>query len=225
MKKIFICILSTALHFSGQTQQIEASILSINNDFRIHLTKSNTVIANCGLAPPPASVSRDYEHLRLSFDQAAIIFSDALYLPISELLACGDTSLAPREAAPKTGMLGDISLATGIYVSLELVGTQPLSFLATVAKIGKSKNLVDLPGAYPRLKSTAKINQSFSYSTGMISKISLNGQYVAVNGDVDCSSSAFPGVWDIKKNAKIKLTGDSNTIKTKCNALFWKAGS
>jgi hypothetical protein len=46
------------------------------------------------------------------------------------------------------------------------------------------------------------------------SVISLDGRYVAPNGQIDCGEDAYPGVWNIQANKRV--AADANA----CNALF-----
>jgi hypothetical protein len=65
------------------------------------------------------------------------------------------------------------------------------------------------------------VNEAFSYSENFIlqPKISIDGKYASVVGDVDCSIDAYPGVWDIEKNRKIVFFKNFD-VREKCNALF-----
>ncbi|WP_143134463.1 hypothetical protein [Burkholderia ubonensis] len=103
-----------------------------------------------------------------------------------------------------------------IYVVLDFVNTWPFIYLATVAHVGSSKNIVMLNGAcisgkplsWPRMRA---FNASGEAGASLIFP---DGRYVAPDGAVSCTDDAFPGVWDIENNKKVVLNENS------CSALF-----
>lgn len=166
------------------------------------------------------------EDATLSSDGLALIVSPTEYVLTSELDACtGEHSIRANKISEKAGTLVDINLTKKIYVALDFVSTQPLLYAATVAKIGSTKNLVTLPGAYVESWPLKKLQQH-GFQEGpeyKLPRISLDGRYVAVSGEVRCDENAFPGVWDLERNRKVVLGRGKYTKPERdaeCKRLF-----
>ena len=148
------------------------------------------------------------EDATLSSDGLALIVSSTEYVLTRELDACtGEHSIQAYKIPEKAGTLVDINLTRKIYVALDFVSTQPLLYAATVAKIGSTRNLVTLPGAYVQSWPLKKL-QRHGFQEGpeyRLPRISLDGRYVAVSGEVRCDEDAFPGVWEVERNRKVVL--------------------
>jgi hypothetical protein len=114
------------------------------------------------------------------------------------------------------GVLSDINILKNIYVALDFISTQPVAYLATVARVGSSRNLVSINGAYLAGKRIGDLRKSAFGSSGEAgaSIISPDGRFVAPDGHIDCTEDAYPGVWDIQKNRRVKTTDDA------CVAFF-----
>jgi hypothetical protein len=152
-----------------------------------------------------------------SSDNQALIVSARGYLLISDLKKCStDNAVRINQIPDGVGILSDINLAKGLYIALDPVTTQPALYLATVAKFNSKKNLVTLSGSYVTEKGMDQLKHAaFSVSGDAGSSIfSPDGQYVAPDGQIDCSEEAYPGVWDIQSNKRIE------TDRNACNALF-----
>lgn len=152
-----------------------------------------------------------------SFDKKSVIVSNVGYVKMESLDTC-DTAIPVHISfiPDKVGVLVDINLAKGIYLAVDFVNVQPFRYLATIAYISSTKNLVTLPGAYIKgSKLPDQKKYAFSGSgdaeSGMIS---TDGQYAAPDGIVDCKEDASPGVWDILKNKRVV------TDEASCNQLF-----
>jgi hypothetical protein len=146
------------------------------------------------------------ERVVLSFDETVLMISDAGYVKVDDLLTC--ESFLPRVhfIPPKMGYLVDFNSRKNRYITLIAVSASPTSYLAFIGESMRRKNLVSLPGAYDKKKTRkVMVNEAFSYSENSIMqpKISIDGKYASVEGDVDCSIDAYPGVWDIEKDRKI----------------------
>jgi hypothetical protein len=152
-----------------------------------------------------------------SYDKSAVMVSGTGYVLTQELLHCqADRAVRVHSIPSKVGVLSDINVSKGIYIALDFVSTQPFSYLATIARIGSSKNLVSINGAYVagrKLDDLKKFAFGGSGEAGT-SITSPNGRIVAPNGQVDCTDDAYPGVWDIQRNKRIIATDEA------CAALF-----
>ncbi len=193
---------------------IHATSTYADTEYSINGNHINTSIdgkiSNCSLDVTPTSAVE-------SADGKAVIVSDRGFVLISDLATCRTEAPIHVIQIPKgVGFLSDINVSKGIYVSLDFVSTRPTSYLATVAKLGSKKNLVDLDGAYISKKGVNKLQETAFTSSGEAgsSTISPDGRYVAPNGQIDCSENAYPGVWDINKNKRVFLASDA------CNRLF-----
>lgn len=152
-----------------------------------------------------------------SYDKSAVMVSETGYVLMQELLHCkADRAVRVLSIPSKVGVLSDINVSKGIYIALDFVSTRPFSYLAIIARIGSSKNLVSINGAYV---SGRKLNDLQKFAFGGsgeagTSIISPSGRFVAPNGQVECTDDAYPGVWDIQKNRRVIATDDA------CAALF-----
>lgn len=168
---------------------------------------------HCGLDSPPVYAVE-------SADSQSVIVSDRGYILKSDLKNCQAAGNIHVSKIPDgVGFLSDINASKGIYVSLDFVSTQPMLYLATVAKIGSKKNLVDLDGAYVVGKNITQLRKTAFSTSGDAgsSAISPDGRYVAPDGQIDCSQDAYPGVWDVLRNSRVFVNADA------CNNLFKQA--
>jgi hypothetical protein len=152
-----------------------------------------------------------------SHDKSAIIISGRGYVLVSDLDSCRHGGTVHVHMIPdNVGILTDINISKGIYVAVDFVSTGPVLYLAIVARIGSSQNLVSLKGAYIQGEESSKLQEyafSGSGEAGM-SIISPDGNFVAPDGNIECREDSFPGVWDIKKNHRVIMTDNA------CTALF-----
>ncbi|WP_157651078.1 hypothetical protein [Burkholderia ubonensis] len=152
-----------------------------------------------------------------SYDRSAVIVSEQGYVKKNDLDNCQPGIPVRVHFIPdRVGFLSDINLRKNIYVALDFVNTRPFLYLATVAHVGSSKNIVMLNGAYISGKPLSQLRMHAFNASGEAgaSLISPDGRYVAPDGVVSCTDDAFPGVWDIEKNKKVVLNENS------CSALF-----
>jgi hypothetical protein len=152
-----------------------------------------------------------------SFDRSAVMVSESGYVLTQELSHCQVGHPVRVLSIPSNvGVLSDINVSKGIYVALDFVATQPFAYLATVARLGSSRNLVSISGAYVASKKLSDLKKfSFGGSGDAgTSIISSSGRFVAPNGQIDCKGDAYPGVWDIRRNRRVVTTDDA------CAALF-----
>lgn len=158
---------------------------------------------------------------KLSFDRSAVILSDTSYVAMSDLLACGERPIVLTEIPQDVGTLVDVNISNALYLTLDVISTSPLAFLATVSRFGSSRNLTALPGAYVQGRSLSELQeQGFSYDPNAAPRISPSGLYVSPGGEPDCSANAYPGVWDLAKGARVIFSGEGRAIQERCNKLF-----
>ncbi|WP_459710661.1 hypothetical protein [Paraburkholderia sp. 2C] len=154
-----------------------------------------------------------------SFDKSAVIISERGYVPVNSLKECVPNKVVHVSMIPaRVGQLADINLNKRLYVAVDFISVNPMSYLATVARLNSTRNLVTLPGAYIPGRKFSKLRESGFMSLGNAGSalISPDGRYVAPAGQIDCSDYASPGVWDIEKN-KIVLTSEQS-----CRELFYQ---
>jgi hypothetical protein len=152
-----------------------------------------------------------------SFDKSAVMVSETGYVAKQELVNCQAGRAVHVLSIPMSvGVLSDINLSKGIYVALDFVSAQPFTYLATVAHIGTSRNLVSVNGAYVAGRKLSELRKSAFGGSGDAGTaiISPDGRYVAPTGQMDCSQDAYPGVWDVQGNRRVVATDDA------CAALF-----
>lgn len=152
-----------------------------------------------------------------SFDKSAVMVSETGYVQKQDLTTCQAGRAVHVLSIPSNvGVLSDINLSRDIYVALDFVSVRPLAYLATVARIGTSQNLVSIRGAYISGRKLRELRESAFGGSGEAGTaiISPNGRYVAPTGEMDCSQDAYPGVWDVQGNRRVVATDDA------CAALF-----
>ncbi|MEM5405430.1 hypothetical protein [Paraburkholderia unamae] len=185
--------------------------LSIDGKFIIKSSKDGNIQCALDAAPTFAVESADGQ---------AVIVSERGYVLMSDLKKCRAGSALHVAEIPKgVGFLSDINVSKAVYVSLDFVSTQPMTYLATVARIGSKNNLVNLDGAYIAAKSINQLKKTAFSASGDAgsSTISPDGRYVAPSGQIDCSKEAYPGVWDIANNKRVFVEPEA------CNDLFKQA--
>lgn len=184
--------------YADDTYEVAGSSLKIDNS-RI-----------CLLDRPPAYAVE-------SFDKSAVMISETGYVGKQELDNCRAGRAVHVLSIPAhVGVLSDINVSKGIYVALDFVSVQPFTYLATVAHIGTTRNLVSLKGAYVAGRKLSELQKSAFGGSGEAGTaiISPDGRYVAPTGQMDCSEDAYPGVWDVNGNRRVVVSDDA------CAALF-----
>lgn len=164
-------------------------------------------------------VVEQLEKAQVSHDGSAVIVSHIAYIPVSRLKNCGSEPVVVNKISGKVGFLADINLAARIYLSLDVMGTPPLAVVATVATLDSTESMVSLPGAHTSRKNIHALREeAFPYDETRGGFIAKNGKYASPGGMPDCSSNAYPGVWDLRKNKRVVLTGAD--AETRCQELF-----
>lgn len=195
------------------SQSDDVVTVELSND------RSSVTVQSSNGAGRRCRFTEKIEKAQLSHDGSAVILSDVAYIPVSQLTVCGDQPVVVKKISDKVGFLVDINLSAGIYMSLEVVGTSPLSFVAIVAKLGSTKNIVSLPGARTLRKNMNVLKeQAFPYDETKSGILAKDGRHASPAGVPDCSPNAYPGVWNLKMNKRVVLTGDD--ADRQCRELF-----
>lgn len=205
-----LLLISTVVHTEPpESYKVNGDSIIVTKDNQKHI---------CRLDVRPEDVVESY-------DRSALIVSINFYngyIPTKDLDNClQDKPLHVLTIPEKAGVLSDINLNHDIYVALAFVNMGP-RYVATVARIGTSKNLVSLKGssvAYSQKKFEEGYDESFRIDgvEAGAAIISPDGKFVSPDGVIDCSENAFPGVWDIAHNKRVI------TDKASCDHLFDKA--
>jgi hypothetical protein len=167
-------------------------------------------------------LDRTPQYAVTSFDDSALIVSQRGYVAIKDIEVCDPMIPVHVSLIPdRVGVLSDINISKNIYASLDFVSVQPFLYLAIVAHIGSSRNLVTLNGAYVDGRSLPELQRHAFGGSGDAGTaiISPDGKFVAPSGQVDCDADAAPGVWDIEKSRRVI------TAKESCSALFSSKGN
>ncbi|UXU91937.1 hypothetical protein [Burkholderia sp. S-53] len=162
------------------------------------------------------SLDREPRYAVESFDKSAVMLSETSYVDKHQLDHCRAGEGVHVLSIPSgVGVLSDINVSKGIYVALDFVNAQPFTYLATVARVGTSRNLVSVKGAYVVGRKISELKKTaFGGGDAGAAIISPDGRYVAPTGRMDCSQESYPGVWDIENNRRVVTTDDA------CVALF-----
>ncbi|VWB50053.1 hypothetical protein [Burkholderia lata] len=165
------------------------------------------------------SLDKESRYAIESFDKSAVMLSETTYVGKRQLDHCRAGEVVRVLSIPAgVGVLSDINVSKGVYVALDFVSVRPFLYLATVARVGTSKNLVSVKGAYVVGRRISELKKGAFDSDGKAgaSIISPDGRYVTPTREVDCSPTSYPGVWDIKNNRRVVTVGDA------CAELFKK---
>jgi hypothetical protein len=170
----------------------------------------------------PCLLPKTYKSPKLSFDKSAVILSDREYFGINSIKLCKQQPIRVNRIKSGVGTLIDINIPANLFLALDVISTSPLSFLATVAHLKSSRNLIDLPGAYVSNRNLKALQeQGFSYNAEFSQpRISISGRYVTPSGEVDCSENAYPGVWDLRDKKRVVFQNPISDAQAKCEALF-----
>lgn len=156
----------------------------------------------------------------ISSDGKTLILPPNKFISIAALESCQIGAINWKTIDSNQGELMDVNETHGLYLSHVIVSTSPSSYLAIVARIGTRENLISLPGAYiDNLNASARVESSFTYfpTNENRARISIDGKYAIPSGETSCDENAYPGIWNIQRNEKLHLSGESNES---CAALF-----
>lgn len=162
------------------------------------------------------TLSKTLKHVvpHFNWNKTIIILTDVDFVAVRDVEACSRGRVNPLQIPKKVGFLVDVNLEHKVYLALDIVGVSPMTFTATVARLGETRSILSAPGIYSDKKTDEKIKEeSFVYVEDDPGRISPNGRFVSADGSMDCRPDTYPGVWDLtlKKN----VTNESG-----CDALF-----
>lgn len=163
------------------------------------------------------SLDREPRYAVESFDKSAVMLSETNYVDKHQLDHCRVGEEVHVLSIPSgVGVLSDINVSKGIYVALDFVKTQTFAYLATVARVGTSRNLVSVKGAYVVGRKISELKEAAFGGSGDAGAAitSPDGRYVAPTGQMDCSQESYPGVWDVENNRQVVAADDT------CVAFF-----
>lgn len=183
---------------------------------------------NTGAIVTVCKIDRRVSQVRLSTDAQSLIISGNGFLPLNRLENCNEAPLHVQLTPESGGLLQDVNLAKSLYLGLIPVTTQPMAYLAVVARLGSSANTISMPGALVDSQSIAQQQrQAFSYADdiGPFAMISPDGRYVDPSGRLDCSADAYPGVWDLVAKRRVVVEGNPRARAAACRNLFAKRES
>lgn len=215
----------------GQMSQEQASAQKVDRSenvaYRIGAAPSTLEAFDpaTGLTLKRCTVGSKVSEAKLTFDNKAVITSDSEYVLLNDINRCSKEPVPAHKASDTAGFLVDVNAEHNIYMALLAVSTQPMSFVATVARVGSDMNLMSLPGAYVNGTSMEALTESaFAYSGDEPRpKISPDGRYATPDGSIDCTENAYPGVWDLQRNKRVVFSetepGDGSSSSL-CMALF-----
>ncbi|MFL9877152.1 hypothetical protein PQR63_02065 [Herbaspirillum rhizosphaerae] len=224
MINLTVCFFLIGIIFSANATEVSSSILdiSLSQDSLVLIIKKNESIE---------IMCHFHEKLDkpvLSGDGNAIIVTSSQYVLMRDLESCGEKAITLFSTPKGSGELKDVNIDANTYLALDFVSTRPLTYLATIAKLGSRKNLIKLPGAYIEGASLKALQKnSFSYTRQP--RISRNGRYVSPDGEMNCRDDSYPGVWDLKMKKKVLIRSAAGNlsdsqrdaeIQMKCENLF-----
>lgn len=213
----FLGLLSPGLAVAGASVDRKFTLQSDGREVAMQDGSGKTLVCKLGFKADIAEPSSD---------GAALIVSDTEYILMEDLSRCGQARPS-RRSIPAAGTLVDLNIKRGIYLSIDLISTTPLSFVATIARIGTSRNLVDIPGSYvPSMPLEQLQKYGFTYDGSRAKgRLSVDGRFASPNGEIDCGPDSYPGVWDIGANRKVVAPPDvqehgAEGIADWCRGLF-----
>jgi hypothetical protein len=151
---------------------------------------------------------------KLNWNHQVVLLTDTAFVSVSDVTACSGGKVAPSSIPKDVGFVVDVNLQERLYLALDAVSAGPISYAATVAKLGSSRPIGHFPGEYGRAKSMSELQrEGFGYSETNPGRISSDGRYVSADGSMECAIYSHPGVWDLQ-------TGKQIVKNEGCQGLF-----
>ena len=206
----------------------EASGTLSNFDVRLDSDPTVLIVRQDGSSEKRCRFPEKLADPILSSDGKAVIVTNNKYVLLSDIKACDKKRVNIFSTPASSGDLKDVNVDEKIYLALDFVSTQPFTYLATVARFGSRKNIVNLPGAYISGMRVQRLQKnSFSYTQQP--RISRDGRYVSPDGEFNCKTDGYPGVWDLKTRKRLMIQSTESDfsdrqhdeeISSKCRELF-----
>lgn len=146
------------------------------------------------------SLSQKLAHVapRFNWNKSVIILTDIDFVTVQDIQTCAGGRVRSSRIPKTVGFLVDVNPRYGIYLALDIEAVSPMAFSATVARLGATHSVLDAPGIFNREKGEERVKEeAFGYADSTPGRISSNGRYVSADGTMDCTSNAYPGVWDL----------------------------
>ncbi|NSX06284.1 hypothetical protein [Cupriavidus gilardii] len=214
----FLGFLSPGLGIAGAFVDPSFALRSDGREVAIQDGNGKTLVCELGFKADSAEPSSD---------GAALIVSDTEYVLMEDLSRCEQARPSKKSIPAAAGTLIDLNINKDIYLSIDPISTTPPSFLATIARIGTSRNLVGIPGAYVKSMPLEQLQKyGFAYDDSRAKgRLSADGRFASPNGEMDCGPNSYPGVWDISANRKVVAPADvqehgAEGIAGWCRLLF-----
>jgi hypothetical protein len=139
-----------------------------------------------------------------NWNKTIVTLGNVEYVSVASVINCVG-GIAPIQRIPdNAGTVTDVNIASGLYLSVAVVNSSPLTYTALVAKLGSRQPVANFPGMYSTAKSTSRVlKESFTYLDSRPGRISPDGRYVSADGSMRCTPEAYPGVWDLKRKQKV----------------------
>jgi len=205
-----ICVLVFLLLFSLNTYSAVAESVTFDSSSNIVSIKSgSSTERRCALFKELKDVAP-----RFNWNKTIVILTDVDFVTTRDVEVCSHGSVDPSHIPHKVGFLVDVNPEYKVYLALDVAGVSPMTFIATVARLGETRSMLSVPGVFSDRKADEKIKEeSFSYVETNSGRISPNGRYVSADGSMSCGPDAYPGVWDLllKKNV---------ISEARCDTLF-----
>ncbi|PKH26459.1 hypothetical protein CIG19_01275 [Enterobacterales bacterium CwR94] len=158
--------------------------------------------------------------------KAVLVYPGNYYMELNSMLSCDKNGLEMHKInyyKDNISSLVDVNFENRLALALIVVDAQAGTCQAILSKFDEDKNILSGKGFW---KESLVGNQTEIDAFGLgdnfyVGKISANGNYVSPN-DLDCSSDAFPGVWDIKEKKRVVFNDRHGplSIDKKCKILM-----
>jgi hypothetical protein len=195
--RIFNLALLATLSFSSIAQEHSREKITIGE-------QKNSIVYKRKNSETICLISVPIRELTLTGDGKALIIDINSYLLIDDLKKCSFESPKVYSTPKEAGALKDLNVNSKIYLALDFINVAPFRYLATVSKLGSTKNLIRLPGVNLSGQPLATLQQS-GFLEIKQPRISPDGRFVSADGRIDCSLNRFPGIWDLKTKKRIYL--------------------
>ncbi|MBB3262125.1 hypothetical protein F4827_007005 [Paraburkholderia bannensis] len=139
-----------------------------------------------------------------NWNKTIVTLGNVEYVSVRSVTRCAGGVVQIERIPDKAGTVTDVNVASGLYLSVAVVNSSPLTYTALVAKLGSREPVANFAGMYSTAKSSSRVlKESFTYLDSRPGRISPDGRYVSVDGSMQCTPEAYPGVWDLKRKQKV----------------------